>query len=56
MARYTAIAARYGLLTTGGSDFHGDDTGRVYRIGDVGTPPDAFARLTARLAAVSGRG
>ena len=44
-ARYAAIAERYGLLTTGGSDFHGDDTGRVYRVGEVGTPPEAFARL-----------
>jgi predicted metal-dependent phosphoesterase TrpH len=54
VAHYTAIAARYGLLATGGSDFHGDDTGRVYRVGEVGTPPDAFAQLTARLAAPSG--
>ena len=36
VARYAAIAERYGLLTTGGSDFHGDDTGRVYRVGEVG--------------------
>ena len=49
VARYSAIAARYGLLTTGGSDFHGDDTGRVYRVGEVGTPPEAFVRLEGRL-------
>ena len=49
VARYAAIAERYGLLTTGGSDFHGDDTGRVYRVGEVGAPPEAFVRLTARL-------
>jgi len=49
VARYAAIAERYGLLSTGGSDFHGDDTGRVYRVGEVGTPPEAFARLKARL-------
>jgi len=49
VARYAAIAERYGLLTTGGSDFHGDDTGRVYRVGEVGTPPEAFARLHGRL-------
>ena len=49
VARYIAIAERHGLLTTGGSDFHGDDTGRVYRVGEVGAPPEAFARLTARL-------
>jgi predicted metal-dependent phosphoesterase TrpH len=50
VARYAAIAARYGLLTTGGSDFHGDDGSRVYRVGQVGAPPEAFARLTERLA------
>ena len=50
VARYAAIAARYGLLTTGGSDFHGDDGSRVYRVGQVGATPEAFARLTERLA------
>ncbi len=54
VARYTAVAARYGLLMTGGSDFHGDDTGRVYRVGEVGATPEAFARLTARLAGPAG--
>ena len=55
VARYAAIAARLGLLTTGGSDFHGDGTGRVYRLGEVGTPPEAFARLGDRLAALARR-
>lgn len=50
VARYTAIAARHGLLMTGGSDFHGDDGSRVYRVGQVGATPEAFARLTERLA------
>jgi predicted metal-dependent phosphoesterase TrpH len=50
VARYRAVATRYGLLMTGGSDFHGDDADRVYRVGEVGAPPEAFARLTARLA------
>jgi predicted metal-dependent phosphoesterase TrpH len=50
VARYSAVAARFGLLMTGGSDFHGDDTGRVYRVGEVGASPEAFDRLTARLA------
>ena len=54
VARYAAIAARFGLLMTGGSDFHGDDTGRVYRVGEVGATPEAYARLTARLAAPAG--
>jgi 3',5'-nucleoside bisphosphate phosphatase len=50
VARYAALAERHGLLMTGGSDFHGDNTGRVYRLGEVGTPPAAYARLTAALA------
>jgi len=50
VARYRAMAERLGLLMTGGSDFHGDDTGRVYRVGEVGATPEAFDRLTARLA------
>jgi predicted metal-dependent phosphoesterase TrpH len=53
VARYAALVERHGLLATGGSDFHGDNAGRVYRVGEVGTPPEAFARLTARLAAVA---
>jgi predicted metal-dependent phosphoesterase TrpH len=55
VARYTAIAERLGLLMTGGSDFHGDGAGRACRLGEVGTPPDAFERLVARLAAPAGR-
>jgi predicted metal-dependent phosphoesterase TrpH len=55
VARYAAIAERLGLLTTGGSDFHGDGAGRVYRLGEVGTPPAAFARLGDRLAALARR-
>jgi predicted metal-dependent phosphoesterase TrpH len=49
VARYAEMASRWGLLATGGSDFHGDDAGRACRIGEVGIPADAFARLTARL-------
>jgi predicted metal-dependent phosphoesterase TrpH len=49
VARYAEMASRWGLLATGGSDFHGDDAGRVCRIGEVGIPADAFARLGARL-------
>lgn len=54
-ARYHALAERLGLLMTGGSDFHGDDTGRVYRVGAVGATPDAFDRLTTRIAQAAGR-
>ena len=49
VARYTAMAERWGLLMTGGSDFHGDEAGRECRIGEVGMTEDAFARLTDRL-------
>ena len=49
VARYSAIAERWGLLMTGGSDFHGDEAGRECRIGEVGIPADAFARLVSRL-------
>lgn len=40
-----AIAARFGIAVSGGSDFHGDDHHR--RIGEVTLPPDAFERLSA---------
>jgi hypothetical protein len=49
VARYAGMAERWGLVPTGGSDFHGDDAGRECRLGEVGIPADAFARLTARL-------
>ena len=49
VARYTAIAERRGLLVTGGSDFHGDNTGRVYRVGEVGTPEAHYTALRQRL-------
>jgi predicted metal-dependent phosphoesterase TrpH len=41
---YQVIAHRYGLLVTGGSDFHGDETRRNL-IGVVTLPPAAFAAL-----------
>jgi len=54
VARYAALAAHHGLLMTGGSDFHGDGTDRVYRVGEVGATPEAYARLIARLGATAG--
>jgi predicted metal-dependent phosphoesterase TrpH len=54
VARYTAMAERWGLLMTGGSDFHGDEAGRACRIGEIGIPDDAFARLTERLGSSAG--
>ena len=46
--RYTAVAARFGLARSGGSDFHGDGVHRAARLGAVSLPPDAFAVLEAR--------
>lgn len=49
-ARYAELADRWGLATTGGSDFHG--AGRPGReLGRVSLPPAAFARLAERAAA-----
>jgi len=41
--RYQALAARLGLLETGGSDFHGE--GRSADLGDVPVPARALAQL-----------
>lgn len=49
-AAYRARAAKLGLLVTGGSDFHGRDTGRVDAMGKVTLPAADFARLEERLA------
>jgi predicted metal-dependent phosphoesterase TrpH len=54
VARYTAMAERWELLMTGGSDFHGDEAGRECRLGEVGIPEAAFAKLTARLGLAAG--
>jgi 3',5'-nucleoside bisphosphate phosphatase len=43
--RLRALAARLGLLTTGGSDDHGSLTG--HRLGSETTSPEAFERLLA---------
>lgn len=48
-ARYRARAAGLGLLVTGGSDFHGRESGRVDAVGRVTLPADDFARLEERL-------
>jgi predicted metal-dependent phosphoesterase TrpH len=49
--RYGAEAETLGLLATGGSDFHGDSPDRPGRLGDVGLPEPAFARLLDHLRA-----
>jgi predicted metal-dependent phosphoesterase TrpH len=44
-ARYRAMAARLGLLVTGGSDFHGDSGHRISRLGSVALPSADFESL-----------
>ena len=45
-ARYRTLAARLGLLVTGGSDFHSAGGHRVSRFGAISITPDEFAALT----------
>ncbi len=49
-ALYRARAAKLGLLVTGGSDFHGRESGRVNAMGKITLPADDFARLAERFA------
>jgi predicted metal-dependent phosphoesterase TrpH len=46
--RLLGLAARHGLLVTGGSDYHGPDDGRADAFGRIGLPPDDYERLVAR--------
>jgi predicted metal-dependent phosphoesterase TrpH len=48
-AHYLDLARRYGLLVTGGSDYHGDGTRHADCFGVVGLDPAAFERLKERL-------
>jgi hypothetical protein len=48
VARYQDFAARFGLLVTGGSDYHGRGTGRAASLGRVGISEEAFAALADR--------
>jgi hypothetical protein len=43
--RLTRVARRYGLLTTGSSDYHG--AGKPNRLGENTTDPAAYARIVA---------
>lgn len=43
MARLRDLAAKYDLIVTGSSDYHG--TGKVNRLGECTTAPDALARV-----------
>jgi hypothetical protein len=46
--RFGRLATRLNLIATGGSDFHGPDSGRANALGRVGMSADDFARLAAR--------
>ena len=48
-AHYLDTARRYGLLVTGGSDYHGDGTRHAECFGVVGLTPAAFDRFKERL-------
>jgi predicted metal-dependent phosphoesterase TrpH len=43
--RYRAIAARFGVARSGGSDYHGDGLHRAPQLGLVSLPAEEFARL-----------
>jgi predicted metal-dependent phosphoesterase TrpH len=47
-AHYLDLAARFGLLVTGGSDFHGDAVHGALRPGSVSLPAERFATLKSR--------
>lgn len=49
VADYRRRAERLGLIITGGSDFHGRDSGRINAMGRVTLPPEEFARVAERL-------
>jgi len=48
--RFLELAARYHLLVTGGTDFHGGDVATRVAIGSQYVPPDVVDRLKARYA------
>jgi 3',5'-nucleoside bisphosphate phosphatase len=47
-ARYLDLARTYGLLPTGGSDYHGEGKRRAEWLGKVGVPDEAFRSLCDR--------
>jgi len=47
-AHYLDLARRYGLVVSGGSDYHGDGTRHAECFGVVGLDPAAFERLQER--------
>ena len=42
---YQQLAQKYGLLQTGGSDYHGENTGRDIRLGDVSISDDLLDKI-----------
>jgi predicted metal-dependent phosphoesterase TrpH len=54
-AHYLALAARHGVLVSGGSDFHGDDSHGGAGPGSVALPRDAYERLYQRWSRAQGR-
>jgi 3',5'-nucleoside bisphosphate phosphatase len=49
VARYTELARRFGLATSGGSDYHGDERNGRSSLGTVTLPAEEFAALEARV-------
>jgi 3',5'-nucleoside bisphosphate phosphatase len=47
-ARYRQMAEAFNLIPTGGSDYHGPESGRDQALGLVRLPVEDFARLAAR--------
>jgi hypothetical protein len=47
-ARYVELARRYGVLVSGGSDYHGDASHGAPAPGAVSLPREAFDRLIAK--------
>lgn len=43
--RYLALARKYDLLVTGGSDFHGLDSGREVKLGELTIPDELVEKL-----------
>jgi predicted metal-dependent phosphoesterase TrpH len=46
--KYLLLAKTYGLVPTGGSDFHGERVTPGRKLGDATTPRDSFAALCAK--------
>ena len=46
--RYLALAKRYGIFVSGGSDYHGEKERRKTAFGSVGLPPGLFKQLSER--------